>query len=240
MNIIISGYGRMGREVEEAATAAGHRVVYRLNSAGDWHKEGQELKKADVVIDFSWPESVLDNIRRAFNLGLPVVTGTTGWYDNLPQAMQWCEKERQSLFVAANFSIGVNVMQHLVGKLARMMDRFGDYTLSIEEIHHIHKKDSPSGTAIRLAEAVRDHSEKISGWTMAQGSDPYKLLITSTREGEEPGTHIVRAESGYDSLQIVHRAKSRKGFAAGALMAAEWLMGKQGFFTMKDLLELTD
>ena len=240
MNIIISGYGRMGKEVEKLALQQGHEVLYRLDTEADWHAAGEGLRKGEVVIDFSQPHAVVGNIRRAFDRRLPVVTGTTGWYDRLPEAREWCEKEGQALFVAANFSIGVNVMLLLAGKMARLVDRFGEYELSIEEIHHVHKLDSPSGTAIKLAEAVLDSSARKKSWTAGQARDASELEVSSRREGEVPGTHILKAQSGSDILEIVHRARSREGFATGALMAARWIQGKQGFHTMKDLLEFTD
>jgi 4-hydroxy-tetrahydrodipicolinate reductase len=240
LKIIISGYGRMGREVDGMASAMGHEVLFRLNAADDWQRAGKELKDAEVVIDFSWPESAVENIRRAFDLHIPMVTGTTGWYDRLPEVKQWCVKEGQALFVSANFSIGISMMLHLSEKMAKMLDRFPGYSLSIEEVHHIHKLDSPSGTAIRIAESVLAHSERKKSWSKEPSAEPSVLHITSRREGEITGIHILRAESDTDRLELFHEAKNRKGLAAGALMAAEWVRGQKGFFGMKDLLELTD
>jgi 4-hydroxy-tetrahydrodipicolinate reductase len=240
VKIILSGYGRMGRELDTMATDLGHEVLFRLNAASDWQQAGEALKAADVVIDFSWPESAVENIRRAFDLGLPVVTGTTGWFDRIPEVKAWCTKEGRSLFVSANFSIGITLMLHLTGKLARMLDKFPGYSLSIEEVHHIHKLDAPSGTAIRIAEAVLGHSERKKRWAKEASEDPAVLQVSSKREDEVMGIHILRAESEADRLEITHELKSRKGLAAGALLAAEWLQGRKGFFEMKDLLELTD
>lgn len=230
----------MGREVDAMAAVQGHEVLFRLNAAEDWESAGEALKAADVVIDFSWPESAVENIRRAFDLQLPVVTGTTGWYNHLPEVKAWCAKEGHALFVAANFSIGVNLMLELTAKLAKMLDRFPGYTLSIEEVHHIHKLDAPSGTAIRIAEAVLANSGKKKLWLKEASDDPSVLYVASKREGEVAGIHTLKAESEADRLELRHELKSRKSLAAGALLAAEWLQGRKGFFEMKDLLEWTD
>jgi 4-hydroxy-tetrahydrodipicolinate reductase len=240
MNIIISGYGRMGREIEKIALETGDNILFRLNHTEDWDNAGKALKKGDAIIDFSWPDTARDNIRKAFDLGIPVVCGTTGWDDQLAEVKAWCENEAQTLFVAANFSIGVNVMLHLSGRLARIMDRLKEYDLTIEEIHHIHKLDSPSGTAIRIAEEIINQMREKKGWSAEAGKDPALLQVTSRRQGEVPGTHILKAESENDALEIMHQAKSRRGFATGALLAARFIQGKKGFYTMKDLLELTD
>jgi 4-hydroxy-tetrahydrodipicolinate reductase len=240
LKIIISGYGRMGREVDGMASALGHEVLFRLNAAEEWQKAGEELKTADAVIDFSWPQSAVENIRRAFDLHIPVVTGTTGWYDRIPEVKEWCEAEGQSLFVSANFSIGISMMVHLSEKMAQMLDRFPGYSLSIEEVHHIHKLDAPSGTAIRIAEAVLANSDRKKSWAKEPSEDPAVLHVASRREGEIMGIHILRAESAADRLELTHELKDRKGLASGALLAAEWLQGRKGFFGMKDLLELTD
>jgi len=230
----------MGREIEQMASARGHEVLYRLNSAEEWVKAGQALKGADVVMDFTWPETAVENIRRAFDLRLPTVTGTTGWYGRLPEVREWCEKEGQSLFVAANFSIGVNLMLELTGRLSKMLNRFPGYELSISEVHHVHKLDAPSGTAIRIAETVLGHSQMKKSWATERSDDASVLPVTSEREGEVAGIHSLKAESEADILEIRHELKSRKGLAEGALLAAEWLQGRQGFFGMKDLLEWTD
>jgi 4-hydroxy-tetrahydrodipicolinate reductase len=230
----------MGREVEALALAKGHEIMFRLNSEHDWEAAGDKLTVGDVIIDFSWPASAPGNIRRAFDMGIPVVTGTTGWYEQLPNIRIWCEKEDRTLLVAPNFSIGVNIMLRLSETLSRLMNRFREYDLSIEEIHHVHKLDSPSGTAIRLAETVIDQIEYFKSWSDTRDNEKSSLYVASRREGEVTGTHILKAESDHDTLEIVHHAKDRKGFAAGAILAAEWIRGKQGFFTMKDLLEFTD
>ena len=230
----------MGKEVEEFSKSTGSHIIYRLDSVDDWKAAGIGLKNADVVIDFSWPASAVDNIRRSFDLKLPVVIGTTGWYDKMEQVKEWCRTEDQAIFVAPNFSIGVNMMLQLTEKLSRMLNRFRNYDVSIEEIHHIHKLDAPSGTALMLARALMENLETKKKWSADLTDDPSILYIASRREGEVTGTHIVRAESSFDSLEITHQARNRKGFAAGALLAAEWLLGRHGFFTMKDLMEWSD
>ncbi len=230
----------MGHEVEQLALKKGHEVLFRLNSEEDWTNAGAALHHADVVIDFSWPSSAVGNIRRAFDLDIPIVIGTTGWDAEARHVRNWCLEEKKTLFAAANFSIGVNIMLELTKKLAGMADRFKDYEVSIEEIHHIHKLDAPSGTAIRIAEAYLENQERMKGWTRGEQQEEDRIPVKSIREGEVPGTHVLKAESAYDSLEIIHQAKGRQGFASGALMAAEWVQGRRGFFTMKDLLEWTD
>ena len=227
----------MGKEVERLALEKGHNILYKLNAAVDWMAAGNGLKRGEVIIDFTWPESAVDNIRRAFDYHIPLVIGTTGWYDQIDQVRQWCETEKQTVFVAPNFSLGVNLMLELTEKLARMLNRFKNYDVSIEEVHHVHKLDAPSGTALLLARAVMENFETKKRWSGEETEDPSILHIASRREGEVTGTHTLRAASSYDILEISHQARNRKGFAAGALMAAEWVHGRKGFFTMKDLLE---
>lgn len=230
----------MGQEIAQLARERGHHIMTVLDCPDDWIQAGDTLHNADIVIDFSLPETALENIRRAFDLKLPIVTGTTGWYDHLPQARKWCEAEGRALFVAPNFSIGVNLMLQLAEKLAGLLNRFPDYRVSIEEIHHVHKKDTPSGTAIRIAETVVENMVTLKGWSPGENPEQGLLPVISRRIGEETGTHSLSAESKTDRLEITHRAKNRKGFAEGALLAAEWVQGKQGFFTMKELLEFTE
>ena len=240
MNIILSGYGKMGHAVETAALTKGHQIIGRLDNEASWADLATPLPQGTVVIDFSTPDSAVSNIRRAFDLRLPIIVGTTGWYGQLPVVKKWCLDEGQSLLYGTNFSIGMNIFFELNRSLAGYLDRFEAYDISLEEIHHIHKLDSPSGTAIRLAEDILKNSRRKKSWKNSPASSPAELGIISRREGEEPGTHIVRCESDDDRIELTHQAKGRTGFASGAILAGEWLLHKKGFFEMKDLLNFKD
>jgi len=229
----------MGREIEKAALARGHEILAKLDTPYDWEVHKSLLSQADIAIDFSTPDSALNNIRRCFDIRLPVVVGTTGWQVNSGLVRKWCTDEQQAVFVASNFSIGVNILYGLTDKLSKMMDRFEDYEISMEEIHHIHKLDAPSGTAIRLADIILAGVSRKKRWVNRTQSSPEELEIISAREDEIAGIHTIRCESESDRLILRHEAKSRKGFAVGAMLAAEWLAGKQGYFEMKDLLNFT-
>jgi 4-hydroxy-tetrahydrodipicolinate reductase len=236
MKIVISGYGKMGKEIEKAALARGHRIVAKLDTAEDWSLQKKLIAKAEMVIDFSMPGTALINIRNCFDHKLPVVVGTTGWHEAEGIARKWCREEDQAIFVASNFSIGVNILYNLTEQLAKIVNRLDSYEISLEEIHHIHKLDAPSGTAIRLAEIILGNVNRKKLWVNRQQERPEELEILSVREGEIPGIHKISCESDSDKLTLKHIAKGRKGFAVGALLAAEWLLGKKGFFEMKDLL----
>jgi len=230
----------MGREIEKAALARGHQILAKLDTPDEWSVQKSLIRRADMAIDFSTPDSALNNIRRCFDLNLPVVVGTTGWNENAGLARKWCLDEHQSIFVASNFSIGVNILYSLTEKLSKMVDQFEDYEISLEEIHHIHKLDAPSGTAIRLAEIILGGIRRKKYWVNRRQSGPEELEIISGREDEIPGIHTIVCESESDRLILRHEAKGRKGFAVGAMLAAEWLKGKKGFFEMKDLLHLDE
>jgi len=230
----------MGREIEKAALARGHQILAKLDTPDDWQVQKSLISRADMVIDFSTPDSALNNIRRCFDLNLPVVVGTTGWNENAGLVRKWCLEEHQSIFVASNFSIGVNILYSLTEKLSKMVDQFEDYEISLEEIHHIHKLDAPSGTAIRLAEIILGGVRRKKNWVNRRQSGLEELEIISGREDEIPGIHTIKCESESDRLILRHEAKGRKGFAVGAMLAAEWLKGKKGFFEMKDLLHLDE
>jgi 4-hydroxy-tetrahydrodipicolinate reductase len=238
VKIVISGYGKMGHEIEATALARGHEIVARLSVAEDWASFEDEIKSADVVIDFSTPASVVDNIRKCFDLRIPVVAGTTGWNESAAMVKKWCEDEKQSFFTASNFSVGVNILYSLTAHVSRIMDQADDYNISLEEIHHIHKLDAPSGTAIRIAEIILENTGRKTKWVNRAQESPGELQVISIRDGEVPGTHTITCESDYDRLILRHEAKGRKGFAIGALLAAEWLQGKKGFFNMGDMLRI--
>lgn len=223
MKIALIGYGKMGRAVEETARQRGHEILATIDGPNDWMGKLDDLRDCDVAIEFSTPDTAVDNIMKCFNLGLPIVVGTTGWYDQLEGVVHDCGERGQSLFVASNFSIGMNIMFELNRRLAQLMNGRGEYSVSISETHHIHKLDAPSGTAITLAGDIADITDA-------------KPPITSHREGEVPGIHEVVYDSEVDTLTLRHEAKSRKGLALGAVLAAEFLRGRRGYYTMRDLL----
>jgi len=216
MKIIISGYGRMGKSVEEVCLQRGHEIAAILDTPVDWEKKTLPLQDA-VVIDFSMPEVAADNILRCFRLGLPVVCGTTGWYNRLEQVTKACAKSNGALFYAPNFSLGVNILFHVNRLLAGIMASAEGYRATISETHHIHKLDAPSGTALRLAEDILNKNPKLKRW-------------------ENKANEVVY-DSPEDSLVLKHEAKNRTGFAVGAVLAAEFIQNKKGVFTMDDYLK---
>ncbi len=236
MQIAILGYGKMGQEIERIAILRKHEVVLIIDSIEDWEKDGGRLGEADVAIEFSQPDTVLDNIYHCFDAKVPVVVGTTGWYEDLEQVRKDYLDRGQTIFYSTNFSIGVNLFFDLNRKLAALMSKWVDYEISIEETHHIHKQDAPSGTAIVLANDIIRNSRRKEKWVRKIPENPEELGIQSFRTENVPGTHKVKYESDADSIEIIHTAKNRRGFAIGTLLAAEWLQGKKGFYEMKDLL----
>jgi 4-hydroxy-tetrahydrodipicolinate reductase len=236
MKIALLGYGKMGQEIERIAMKKQHDVFLAIDSEGDWELVGSRLKEADVAIEFSTPETVVDNIYRCFEAGVPVVVGTTGWFDKLEEVKKECQENGHSLFYAANYSIGVNLYFDLNRYLAKLMADRDEYEIQIEETHHIHKQDAPSGTAIVLANDIIQSIGRLEKWVKENSSNPEELGIKSVRTENVPGTHIVRYDSENDALEIIHTAKNRRGFASGALMAAEWIAGKKGYFEMKDMI----
>lgn len=236
MKIALLGYGKMGQEIGKMAEKRGHEIVLIIDSLEDWDNEGPRLTEADVAIEFSTPTSVINNIYHCFESGVPVVTGTTGWLEELENVRRDCIDQKQALFFAPNFSIGVNLFFDLNRYLANLMASWDDYVISIEETHHIHKQDAPSGTAIVLANDIIRHIERKEKWVREIENNPEELGIKSYRTENVPGTHMVKYESDDDYIEIIHTAKSRRGFARGAVMAAEWIPGRKGFFEMRDLL----
>ncbi|MCX6248936.1 MAG: 4-hydroxy-tetrahydrodipicolinate reductase [Bacteroidetes bacterium] len=236
MKIAILGYGKMGQEIERIAILRKHEIVLIIDSIEDWEKDGNRLGEADVAIEFSQPDTVLDNIYHCFNANIPIVTGTTGWFDDVEQIRHDCIARGQTLLHSTNFSIGVNLFFDLNRKLAELMSKWTDYEIVIEETHHIHKQDAPSGTAIMLANDIIRYSSRKEKWVRELSENPEELEIQSFRTENVPGTHKVRYESEVDSIEIIHTAKNRRGFATGAIEAAEWVIGKKGIFEMKDFL----
>ena len=237
MDIAIIGYGNMGKEIAEIAEERGHEVSVIIDSSDDWMEKIDELRSCDIAIDFSTPDAVVDNIFKCFNSDIPVVVGTTGWHDQLENVVHDCLQREQSLFVASNFSIGVNIMFNLNKQLAKIMNMHPEYDVTIDETHHIHKMDAPSGTAITIANDIIEELEHKEEWVLDESESATEIPIFAHREGEVPGIHEVKYESMLDTISIKHEAKSRKGFALGAVIAAEYLVNKKGYHTMEDLLK---
>ncbi len=237
MKIALLGYGKMGQEIERIATKRDHEIVVIIDNLDDWEEFGEKLGEVDVAIDFSTPSSAVENIYHCFDAGVPIVIGTTGWLDDFDQVKKDCLERNQCMFYAPNYSIGVNLFFQLNRDLAGIMAEWPDYEISIEETHHIHKQDAPSGTAIALANDIITSSERKDRWVRDQVEAPQELGIKSYRTENVPGTHVVKYESDEDIIEIRHTAKSRKGFAMGAMLAAEWVAGKKGFFDIRNILE---
>ncbi|HET8809126.1 MAG TPA: 4-hydroxy-tetrahydrodipicolinate reductase [Flavobacteriaceae bacterium] len=235
MKIALLGYGRMGKSIEKIALQKGHKIVYKTSEKID----SEELSKADVAIDFSVPEAAFQNIGTCLKNNVPIVSGTTGWLEKYNEAVQICKEENGAFLYASNFSIGVNLFFELNESLAKIMQNFPNYEVEIEETHHTNKLDAPSGTAISLAEQIIENSAK-TNWKLLEETNHFEngeIPIAAKRIVDVPGTHLVKYASTIDDLEIKHTAHSREGFAAGAVMAAEWLKDKTGVFGMKDILK---
>lgn len=224
----------MGHEVERIALAKGHEIVVTIDNDQEWIERTKLLKQAEVAIEFSQPNQAFNNISRCFDLHLPIVVGTTAWYDRLDEVKKRCLEEKQSLFYAPNFSIGMNMVFRMNKELARFAEKYG-YSVSLAETHHIHKLDKPSGTAAKLANDIIAESSRYQCWSINEPYPADTLPIEVTREGEVFGIHSVTAQSSADRITLTHEAFSREGLAQGALAAAAFLMGKVGVFTMEDL-----
>ena len=232
MKIALLGYGKMGQVIERIALERGHEIVLRKDEFNTY--EG--LSTADVAIDFSVPMAAVDNISNCFHANVPVVSGTTGWLDRYDEMIALCKEKNGGFISSSNFSLGVNLFFGLNEYLAKMMAKIDGYKVTMEEIHHIHKLDAPSGTAISLAQGVIENSQ-YNNWTLENATES-DILIEAVRTGEVPGTHTVTYDSGIDSIEIKHTAHNREGFALGAVIAAEWLAGKHGIFSMRDVLNI--
>jgi 4-hydroxy-tetrahydrodipicolinate reductase len=247
MKIALLGYGKMGKAIEKIAVAKGHDIVYKVNMENAFDFMPISLQNVDVAIDFSMPSAAVDNILKCFEAKVPIIVGTTGWYDQFDMIKEKCLTEGQSLVYSTNFSIGVNIFYKLNKILAKMMADHADYDVMIEEVHHTEKKDHPSGTALSLAGHILAENSVKKEWKgrllynenmPAQSVKDYELLIESKRVGDVTGDHTVKYESMIDEIEITHKAKSRYGFAKGAVLAAEWIQGQKGIFTMEDILKL--
>lgn len=238
MNILIIGYGKMGHQIEEISTQRGHKIVDIIDIDDNFEKV--DNKAIDVAIEFTEPNSAINNFMECFKRNIPLVSGTTGWYDNLPTIKEKVINEKQTFLYSSNFSIGVYLFRKLNIYLAKMMDKYPSYLPSVTEIHHIHKKDAPSGTAITIANDLLSNYHNISSWKQDIKGDEKIMPVNSIRKGEEFGTHIVSYDSLCDVIEIKHKALNRKGLASGAVMGAEFIKDKKGFFTMEDLMNSLD
>lgn len=249
MKIALIGYGKMGKTIEQIAIQRGHQIVsiIDINNAEDIYSEA--FKSADAAIEFTTPATAFNNYMKCFEVGVPVVSGTTGWLDRIGEIKEKCEKEGKTFFYASNFSIGVNIFFAMNKYLAKIMNNFPNYSVSMVETHHVHKLDAPSGTAITLAEGILENLDRKNKWVMGTLTAPDgtvtgttdcaadELPVSAIREGEVPGIHTIRYESEADSIVITHDAKNRKGFALGAVLAAEYTAQHEGFLGMSDLFQ---
>lgn len=234
MKIALLGYGKMGKEIEKIALNRGHSIVIKA----DADQEDYNIKVADVAIDFSIPTAAVSNITTCLENKVPVVSGTTGWLQDYDKMVSLCKQNNGAFIYASNFSLGVNIFFELNKTLARMMCQLKQYNVSMEEIHHTQKLDAPSGTAITLAEGIIENSD-FEGWKLSEDNPKEtEIPITAKRIDSVPGTHTISYESEVDKIDITHTAHNRQGFALGAVIAAEWLVGKTGIFNMKDVLNL--
>lgn len=235
MNIALIGYGKMGKEIEKIALKRNHTIVLKVDMDNKDTVTAADFKKADVAIEFTTPHTVLDNIKKCFDADVPIVVGTTGWYENFDKVKLEALKGNKTLFYATNYSLGVNLFFKVNKYLAELMNKYPDYEVSMEEIHHIHKLDKPSGTAITLAEQVITKLDRKTKWSI-DSKTVDTLFIEDKREGEVPGTHIIKYHSPIDDIEIMHKAHNRQGFALGSVIAAEFIKGKKGVFNMEDIV----
>ncbi|HOO83069.1 MAG TPA: 4-hydroxy-tetrahydrodipicolinate reductase [Prolixibacteraceae bacterium] len=238
MNIALIGYGRMGHEIEKIAVERGHTFGLIIDIDNQHDLNPENLKGIDVAIEFTIPASAINNYKTCFDAGVPVVSGTTGWLDKWDEVTNYCLQKNSAFFYASNFSLGVNLFFEINRLLAKLMKPFDTYNVEMTEVHHTKKLDAPSGTAISLANDIIEQYDQMTGW-VNQHSDSKNLLgIESVREGDVPGIHTIKYDSEVDFIEITHSAKTRKGFALGAVLAAEYSAGKKGLLTMKDLLNI--
>jgi 4-hydroxy-tetrahydrodipicolinate reductase len=238
MQIALIGYGKMGKMIEEVAVKRGHRISMRISSQNKDLFTKDNLVKTDIAIEFTAPQSAFENVKACIDFNIPVVSGSTGWNQQLPQIIKYCTEKSGSFLHASNFSIGVNIFFQINEKLAQLMSSHNDYDIIIKEIHHTQKKDAPSGTAVTIAEQILSLVKRKKQWVNDYPSRPEQLSIISERTDPAPGTHSVKYTSAIDDIEIIHTAHNRMGFAIGAVLAAEYIADKQGIFTMKDVLRL--
>jgi 4-hydroxy-tetrahydrodipicolinate reductase len=246
MKLALLGYGKMGHIIEQIAIDRGHQIALRIDALNPEDLTPNNLQKADVAIDFSTPNSVLRNIDVCFEAGVPLIVGTTGWYDKLTMIENKCIAGNNTMLYASNFSVGVNIFFHINKVLASVMNRYSQYEVQVEEIHHTQKLDSPSGTAITIAEGIIDQLNRKTEWVNELVGNnvetvvkPAQLLIESHRIEEVPGTHTVIYSSEVDEIEIKHTAHNRTGFALGAVLAAEWIKDRKGFYSISDMFDFS-
>jgi 4-hydroxy-tetrahydrodipicolinate reductase len=232
MKIALLGYGKMGKIIEKLALEKGHTIISKINQ----YSSKEEVLKADIAIEFSTPEAAVSNIKFCLENGIPIVSGTTGWLVHYDEMIKLCKNRNGSFIYASNFSVGVHLFFSINEYVSNLMKPWKDYQVSIEEVHHTKKLDTPSGTAITLAEGIITNSDK-KNWEL-NGTESENIKITAKRINDIKGTHIINYDSNIDTISIKHEAHSRDGFALGALLAAEWLADKKGIFTMKDVLQI--
>lgn len=235
MKIVLFGYGKMGKELEKIALERGHEI-HLIVDGSKIEITTEQLKAADVAIEFTQPESAVDNIYKCISAKLPIVVGTTGWYDKYDDVAEFCKKNDGSFLAATNFSIGVNLFFSINKYVAELLSNYPQYKASMEETHHTQKLDAPSGTAITLAEGIIEKNQSYTSWSKAESKKQGDLAVISHRIENVPGTHVIKYQSEIDDLEIAHIAHNRKGFALGAVIAAEFLKGKTGIFSMQDVL----
>ncbi|MDR2233818.1 MAG: 4-hydroxy-tetrahydrodipicolinate reductase [Tannerella sp.] len=236
MKVALIGYGKMGKAIEMILNERGHTVVKVIDVDNQEDFQSEAFRDADVAIEFSVPSAAYDNYMKCFAAGIPVVAGTTGWLDRMEDIKTICKTEDKTFFYAPNYSLGVNIFFAVNAFLAKLMNRFPEYDVSVSEVHHIHKLDAPSGTAIAIAEDILKQLDRKRHWTAGSSHQPDDLPVESIREGEIAGIHDVVYESDADSILIRHSSKSRVGLALGAVLAAEFTVGKKGFLGMKEML----
>jgi len=233
MKIALLGYGKMGKTIEQIAISRGHDIILKI----DKNDNNYDISKADIAIDFSIPSVAYTNITNCIHNNVPVISGTTGWLEDYDKVVNLCKEKKGAFIYASNFSLGVNIFFELNKTLARMMSQLKQYKVSMEEIHHTQKLDAPSGTAISLANGIINEHSNYNQWEL-NGNDEHDIAISAKRIKDVPGTHTVKYQSEVDSITIEHVAHNRQGFALGAVIAAEWLVGKTGVFTMNDVLNI--
>jgi len=238
MRIALIGYGKMGHMIEEIALQRGHEVVLRIDVTNQQDFTKENISKADVAIEFTGPESAFENVRKCIEFNIPTVSGSTGWNNKIDEAKSLCKQKNGSFLHTSNFSIGVNIFFEVNKLLAKLMASHSEYDVTMKEIHHTQKKDAPSGTAVTLAEQILSNFPRKKNWVNQPAENKEQLSIISERIDPAPGTHEVRYASEVDDIEIIHTAHSRKGFALGAVLAAEYIADKKGIFSMKDVLNI--
>jgi len=236
MNIALIGYGKMGKEIEEVAIQRGHQILLKITSANTQDFIKVNFEQIDAAIEFTAPAVAFENVKKCIDFSIPVVSGSTGWNERIKELKDYCDAENGSFLYASNFSIGVQIFFIINKLLAQLMESHADYDVSIREIHHTQKKDAPSGTAVTIAEQIIEILQRKTKWTQENANSDSEIAILSERSDPAPGTHIIKYTSEIDDIELKHTAHNRKGFAFGAVLAAEFIRNKKGNFSMSDIL----